>query len=212
MSSISRDTLEKSRLFLTQAQEGAALEDRLKVAANLEAAIVMGRSITFHLQKEYSHNPDFKQWYGRHQTEMQNDHLLDYFNERRTYIVHKGAISIGRHISLSASAHVFFSGQAEIKVIRGKPWYRRSPKIIWEDIRRTLIRPIRKSINQWHQRQELARKRADALKQSRTVVTDDDYYFNHTIWGKRPAFELVSEYLDKLELIVVDAETHFDNT
>lgn len=50
--SVARHTLEQARDFL-RLSDGLIESDREASAALIEAAIVFGRSITFHLQKEF---------------------------------------------------------------------------------------------------------------------------------------------------------------
>jgi hypothetical protein len=48
--------LDKARFFLAQAEKAEAAAhsgDRLPFVTNIEAAIIYGRSVTFHLQKNF---------------------------------------------------------------------------------------------------------------------------------------------------------------
>lgn len=63
--SIARETLEAARLFAKQAD--AAGNDIMGFRHNLEAAIVFGRSVTFHIQKEFTRHAGFDKWYSEQQ-------------------------------------------------------------------------------------------------------------------------------------------------
>lgn len=200
--SIARKTLAQARFFVEQA-ELSGVADRKAFEAYLEAAIVLGRSVTFHIQKEYGDKLGFKSWYSTLQTTMKADPVFSFFRDRRNFILKQGPAGIYRVVSLSAQAAAVASvGTLEVRVIRAKPWYRRGLKILWEDFRAAVVRPIHK----WRQRRELARRRARAQS---VEVTDDNFYFDEPAWRDRPAVELLREYLDKLGTIVDEVETRF---
>jgi len=202
--SVARRTLAKARFFVDQA-ELVGIADREALEAHLEAAIVFGRTVTFHIQNEYCHRPGFKPWYSVLQTKMKEDSIFRFFLNTRNFILKEGPVGVGRVISFSGQVTVVPSVSAEVRLIFGKPWYRRSLKILWEDLRAEVLRPIHK----WRQRREIARRRARAQQQLGAKATDDNFYFHDSAWSARPALELLREYLTKLEAIVDEAEARF---
>jgi hypothetical protein len=52
----------------------------------LEAAIVFGRGVTFHLQKEYRRRPAFECWYCDQQSIMEADPIFKFFRDTRNFI------------------------------------------------------------------------------------------------------------------------------
>jgi len=210
VNSISRETLEKSRLFLNQAQQAVITGERFKFIANLEAAIVFGRTVTFHIQKEYTHQTKFEDWYGSHEQAMKTDPLMRFMLENRNYVLKEGQVEVIRLISLNISVKfASFTGGIEVDVIRGTPWYRRSPKIIWEDIRTTVNQFLRINKLNWLQNRTVAQKPPKTPENTKSISNKSNYFFSDTRWQERPALELVSDYLDKLEIIVDDAESVF---
>lgn len=205
--STARRTIRKARLFLVHAEQ-ARLKDREALEANIEAAITFGRSAVYHLYKQYAHMPVFRPW-RKHilGPKLEADPLIHFLTKSRHLIVHEGPVGVRRviSVSMSASVHAYASGAADVQFVRAKPWYRRSPKIFWEDVRAAVMRPIRR----WRdRRRELARRRARAARQSTTKVSED-FYFDDSQWSSRPALELLREYLDKLEQLVAEVEGKF---
>lgn len=91
--SVARNTLGKARFFLNQA-ELCETSDREAFEAYLAAAIVFARSITFHIQKEYRHQPNFENWYSHHEAKMRDDPICKFFIEKRNLIVKEGIPSL----------------------------------------------------------------------------------------------------------------------
>ena len=124
----------------------------------------------------------------------------------------KGPVDVHKVITASARAIAVVSVVVEARVIRGKPWYRRSPTILWQDFHAAMMRPIRK----WLRHHEIARQRAQDQEQPSRQATEcfyfDDPQWRHRLapeWRNRPALELLREYLDRLEEIVNAAEAKF---
>lgn len=59
-------------------------------AFELCAFIEAARGITWAMQKEYSNNPKFKEWYSEKQKEMSKDQLFKFFTNKRNAIVKEG--------------------------------------------------------------------------------------------------------------------------
>lgn len=204
--SVARLTLEKARFFVDQA-ESAGVANRLAQQNNLEAAIVFGRSVTFHIQKEFAHHLGFDPWYAVQQKAMKADPLLDFFLATRNYILKEGPVALQRTIQLSASGEVHASGYLEVHIIRGRPWYRRSPAILWADLVADIGRPIARW--RWIRQQARVVKMRLAKQNRQTVEVRDLLHFEQSPFNDRQALDLLRDYLDKLESIVNEAEEIF---
>ena len=86
-----REVLEKAIFFLELARHSAR-QERKHFERFVEAAIVFGRSVTFHLQKEFAQHPDFSSWYAGQQELLRNDDLCRFFVERRNFILKEGPL------------------------------------------------------------------------------------------------------------------------
>lgn len=210
--STARGTLEAARFFLEKA-ELTGISDRKPFQWYLEAAISVGRNVTWHIKKEYSHQPGFQAWYSGHESMMAADPIFSFFRDTRNFIVKEGPVGVHRVVHLSGVVTATGDVTVEVRVIRGKPWYRRSTKIIWEDLRASVLQPLHK----WRRRRALAQRRrarakrklAQAHADESTSEAIDGFYFDEPEWKDRPALELLREYVDKLEAIVEDAEARF---
>lgn len=201
--SIARRTLRKARFFAEQAEQ-SKVGQREAFEAYLEAAIVFGRSVTFHIQKEFTCKEGFDDWYSSHQNKLTNDSVAKFFLERRNFILKQGPVNIHKIIIAEFHDTLNVSCTVEAKVIRGQPWYRRSIRFLWSDFKM----PFVGWINRRRQRRQLERTRAKASQEPESKLTDE-YFFLDQEWPKRPALELLNEWLDKLEIIVNDAERKF---
>jgi len=198
-----RIKLEQARCFISQASQ-AKPEEREKLVNNLEAAIVLARSVTFCLQKDFHDKPGFDTWYSAKQAIMRQDPLFSLFVDKRNYVLKEGSAGIRKTVNVEISLTSGVSDFVTCKVIRGRPWYRRSLKILWKDFRASIREPIR----EWMWKREMRRK-AKRKKPASTVKVSEGFYFDDPDWGKREIFDLFREYLDKLEQIVAEAEKTF---
>ena len=201
--SIAAQTLGRANFFLDYA-EAYAPSDRRAFEHFLEAAIVYGRSVTFHLQKEFSKYSGFDDWYREKQEEMGKDPLFRFFLDKRNYILKEGPVSIQKTIAVTISETIVVSDFVEVQVIRGKPWYKRGPKILLEDLRAPLLQKYRR----WKYERELARRRKIRNAQQQTEVSEI-LHFEEPEWRSRPATDLGREYLRKLTAVVNEAEMRF---
>lgn len=141
---LARFKLEQAHFFKTRALESISLQHREAFLNFFEAAIVFARSVTLFLQKEYRHTSDFNSWYSIKQELIREDPICKFFLNKRNYLLKEGSAGVYRLVPLTAKAKIGFSGFAELSVIRGQPWHRRSLKILWEDLRTTITKPIRR--------------------------------------------------------------------
>lgn len=196
--------LEQARFFTVRASEVIPAQ-REAFVNFIEAAIVFARSVTFCLQSEYRHKPDFDRWYLGKQEAMKKDPIFAFFRDKRNYILKEGSASVHKAVSVAIEEHVGVSDFVEIKVIRGQPWYRRSPKILWEDFRVAIMKPIRR----WLWQRETKRRHLQLQKQSKVEVTES-LFFDEPKWRDCPACDLLQEYLNNLEQIIAEAEIRFN--
>lgn len=211
MASTTRVVLEKARFFLAQAEAAEpaahASADRIPFLANIEAAVIYGRSVTFHLQKEFSNQSEFAGWYAEVRERLRANPRFRFLVETRNLILKEGPAPIYRTVQVTA--HLPAMGQMTVNavVIRGRPWYRRSPRISYEDARAKALGPV----SRWKQQRDMLRRRQAAMRQQATPApsVSDGFYFNEPAFATVPVREIVREYLDELETIVAGAETRF---
>jgi len=199
----SRIKLDQARLFISQASQ-AKPDQRDILTTNLEAGIVFARSVTFCLQKDFHDKPGFDAWYSSKQDLMRQEPLFKLFLEKRNYVLKQGSAGIHKVINLEAAETITLSEFARIRVIRGRPWYQRTLKILWEDFRASIREPIREWMWKRKMRRKPKRKRPPS-----SVKISEGYYFDDPAWENREIFDLLREYLDKLEQIVAEAEKTF---
>jgi hypothetical protein len=198
-----RETLDKARFFLTEA-ENAGLDDRKRLERMIEAAIVFGRSVTFHLQKEFAHVDGFSNWYVEQQRKMREDPLCVFFLEKRNFILKEGPVPIGKTITVTMTEAIAVSSSFSARVLRGKPWYRRHPRILVQD----LLRPMREAWSDLKVRQT-RRRRRQAFVDAAQSQAQEYLHFDDPDWKARPALDVLDEYLEKLKPVVDEAEEKF---
>jgi hypothetical protein len=202
--STGRQTLERARFFLAEAR-GTSIDDRKRLLHFLEAAIVFGRSVTFHLQSQYAHEPGFDSWYTQQQTELKKDPLSRFFLEKRNYVLKVGQLVIGKHVDMHIQSTVHLTTSVSVVVVRGQPWYRRSPRILIAD----MAYPIRQQLHAWRARRRQRVDRDSAAECSGRVTLTESVRFADEAWHHRSALDLLSDYLARLEPIVAEAERSF---
>jgi hypothetical protein len=197
--------LEQAQFFTARASE--AIPAQREAFVNfIEAAIVFARSVTFCLQSEYRHKPDFDSWYLGKQEAMKKDPIFAFFRDKRNYVLKEGSADVHKVVSVSIEEHVALSDSVEIKIIRGQPWYRRSPKILWEDLRAAIMKPIRR----WLWQRKTKRQHLQLQRRPKVVEVTESFLFDDPKWKDCPASDFLQEYLNKLEQIVAEAEIRFD--
>ena len=203
MASVAAVTLLKARFFVEQANR-ADPNDRAAFTNYLEAAIVFARSVTFHLQKQFATAAGFNEWYAKQQKRLAEDQLSRFLLHQRNYVLKEGPVTIRRIVEVEMTTSNHIAGSFSVRIIRGKPWYRRSPKILFEDA----IDPVREWLHEWRQRRA-ASNAAHAHRQTPSSAVRDALYFNDSEWAETPAIELLRRQLDLLEEIVRAAEARF---
>ena len=209
--------LRRARFFLGEAQ--AMIEvDRVKLDHYLTAAVVFRRSAYHYLETaaDPASPKAYRSWFGAKQLVIKADVLLEHFRDLRNTEIHARRVPLSRHVSVSLNAVLTTSAYGEARVIRGQPWYRRSPGILWEDARATVLRPLRRwryRLSRWAWRQRASigerveRIRARFRKPAKVSVME--FFFDDPEGLSRPAVVLIDAYLSRWEAIVVEAETKF---
>lgn len=195
-----RETLSASRLFVAQAAQ--ANDDIAAFRYNLEAAIVFARSVTFHIQKDLNKRPGFDTWYGAWQERLGKSGLARYFLEKRNFVLKQGRVGLRQDATVHIHSGLELRAELGVTVIRGQPWYRRRPAVLWDDLTWRL--------RQWlAKRRETARRRRSAAQPSVSNVRTSLHRGFVDFRSDEPALKVFAEYLDVLEELVVDAETRF---
>ena len=200
---LARSKLQQARFFLEKATIEKAAGGRDSMLYLIEAAIVFGRSVTFCLQKDHKHKMGFDRWYSEKQEAMKSDPVFVFFRDERTYILKKGRSSIHKVVSIGIEASISSSVYVEARVIRGRPWYSRSFKVLVDDLILTIMNRYRR----WLHNRKI--RRQQRLRQRPRTEIHEDVFFDDPKWENRPALQLLKEYLDELEMIVDEAGVRF---
>ena len=204
MQSTASLTLAKARLFLEQARR-ADRNDHHAISTNLEAAIVFCRSVTFHLQSQFAHAPGFDAWYAEQQNILREQRLSRFLLEQRNYVLKVGPAIVNRIVGVSITESAMMHGEITVEVVRGKPWYRRSLKILFED----LVYPLRQRIRLWRERRRWRAAAKKKAAESAGIITTDELHFADAEWKELPAIQLIEQQLAVLANIVAEAEARF---
>lgn len=134
---IAREAIEKARYFLSQAEiaerDPEISRAQLPYIANLEAAIICGRSTLDHLKNEFASKSGYRQWHDAEWRRLETYPLFIFLTDRRHWIVHRAAENVSLTFNVSIVMSASLSVVCDATVIRGQPWYRRPPKILWRD-------------------------------------------------------------------------------
>jgi len=198
-----RETLDKAQFFVAEARE-VSFEHRPRLERFVEAAIVFGRSVTFHLQKEYSRVDGFEEWYAAQQESMRADAVFGFFLHKRNFILKEGSLPVRRAISISVTEVAAGSVSVSAPVTRASPWYRRGPGILLDHA----LRPLRTLAFRWtvgRGRRRQSKVVQPPSSSEATVVV----HFDDPDWGGRDALKLIEYYLASLRPIVEEAERRF---
>ncbi|MBA2373027.1 MAG: hypothetical protein H0V74_02335 [Chloroflexi bacterium] len=216
-----RIPLERAQYFLARAERLTATERR-EFDNDLQAAVVFGRSVYHYLQSlaaPANADAGYRAWFRSKKTTLAADPVLEYFRRERDLTLKERSKGVQRRVSMTGHAQLHVSGYAEMTVIRGAPWYRRSPSIVWQDTWATITRPLKR----WLHRiaEDLKRRRRNLRgrmsawqarrRAAREVPSVREFYFaDADPEGKdRPAVDLVREYLTRLEVVVRESEASF---
>lgn len=196
-----RDTLRAAEFFLQRAEE-VGFDDREVLRRYMAAAIVFGRSVTFHLQKEFAHADGFAQWYETEQQNMRADEVCRFFVEARNLTIKEGLLPVNQATDVTINVPVAMSVAVAMKVKRASPIWRRRPRIIWQDVLRVIAEASRKA------------KALFGPSQSRptgagSIKTVQRPFFDYPDRRGDSAFVVVRQYLTTLDDVVRRAEEKF---
>jgi len=216
-----RIPLERAQYFLARAERLNATERR-EFDNDLQAAVVFGRSAYHYLQSlaaPANADAGYRAWFRFKWTTLAADPVLEYFRRERDLTLKERSKGVQRRVSLTGRAELHVSSYAEMVVIRGAPWYRRSPSIVWQDTWAMITRPLQR----WRHgiAEDLKRRRRNlrgrvsawqarrrAAREVRSVL--EFYFVDVDPEGKdRSAVDLVREYLTRLEGVVLEADAAF---
>jgi hypothetical protein len=204
--SVARETLETATFFLAHA-ERVGYEDREALQRCASAVIVFGRSVTFHIQKEFGNDPAFSSWYERVRERLGSDRVCAFFLEARNVVLKERLLEVNQEVSITLGSTVELDSALEVKVIRGSPWYRRRPGILWEDFRRSLLSALRRRWSPVPNR--LRRKRGLKRHLDTSQSTEIARRFFMEPFPDDSAFDLLHHYLDAMARVVDEAESRF---
>lgn len=203
MQSIAQGTIAKARILLNQAR--VAVLEWPVFEANFEAAIVLARSVTFHVQKEYAHAPGFEAWWSDQQAALAGNPLARFFLETRNYILKEGPPALMMLATVQLEGGIMPTGTVSVRAIRSQPEEGGESAAEPADE----IEPAADKSSPPHKRSQ--REVLHELTQMQEVPgTASAYYqFFDTQWGAQDATQLLSEYLDVLERVAIAAEDRF---
>lgn len=204
MKSTASLTLSKAHTFLEQAQR-ADRNDYHAISTNIEAAIVFCRSVTLHLQKQFAHVAGFDTWYEKQREALRGQSLGRFLLDQRNYVLKVGPAVIHRIIGVSIAESVVARDELTVRIMRGQPWYRRSPRVLLGD----LVYPLLQQIRIWRERRlwKIAAKKR--LQPTTGIMTSDDLHFDDEEWGALPASQVIEQQLTILAKLVSEAEANF---
>lgn len=208
MVSSARDTLNAARRFLRQAGT-YGVEDPEGFAHNVNAAIVFGRSVTWHIQKDYKHDGGFDEWYAGERKVLTQEPLCRFFHESRRIISHQKLTATRRRYSLLLEDGIILMEGHDAEMFIVRPWNRRSFREHWEGVLRRVRKPLTACRIRLH-RQIRATKERWTRWTRRDVGGSVNLFFDDPAWNETPAFDLVAQYLDILEGVVSRAEKRFE--
>jgi hypothetical protein len=187
---------------------------------HLQAAIVFGRAVYHYLQslaEPSGSDAGYREWFRAKSTAMKADPVLEYFRASRDLLLKERHVPAQRRIFGTGSVAVSHSMHGEGRVIRAQPWFRWRVRILWQDAKATVTRPVQR----WRyrlgeavkQRRRAVGQRVEAWRarwrNRRVVPTVREFYLDDPEGLDRPAVDLVRTYLDRMEAIVTEAETRF---
>ena len=154
------------------------------------------------MQKDLNHHPEFEVWYAPKKDALARNTTARFVLESRNVILKEGPITIPKETLLSLEEGITLSDTVEVKVVRGNPWYRRSPGILWDDFCADVLRPLKARLRKFVPIRQSQQNRTSV--QSATIV--DRYYFDADDLRHVAAFEVLDEYFALLDEILKDWE------
>ena len=160
-------------------------ENRQRFKYNLSAFLSATRSVTFVLQKEYSKNPKFKEWYSKKQKWMEGDALFKFFVGKRNYVLKERLIDPQAEISITVDV----VGVASISV-------------------ETEVRDAEGNLKDYEYSEPPAKPKPASKPNSREE-TKYKWFFKDWQETDEDVITLCERYLKELKIIVEEAESKF---
>jgi hypothetical protein len=212
MTSVARGTLNKARLFRNLASRAQAESDNETFEASLEAAIVFGRSVTFHLQKEFNATPGFGVWWEEQRNLLGNDPPARYFVELRNSILKEEPPLVRPTVFASFRSSLKVTSRVTARVESNEGRVLRA----WRTIRFS-TRKVKSNFGhrarRWYQRisSKIGSGYTCLVLKFRPPAPSPpaDFYFADSRWREKSALEYLDGYLARLEVIVTSAEMKF---
>src|SRR5262249_20840391 len=154
-------------------------------AHNINAAIVFGRSVTWHIQKDYKHRAGFDEWYEQEQQALRKNPLCRFFHEARTTISKVRLTAARRRFSLSLEGGVYLTEWLDAELFNVRPWYRRTLREHWQEV----LRRVRKPVSALRVRlRRQVRTFKERLAARRSFGGSVNLWFDDPPWHESPAF------------------------
>jgi len=155
--------------------------NHIEFRTNLNAFISLARTITWVMKKEFSKNPQFKEWYKTKENEMKKDDTFDFFKNIRNTVVHEK--SVGKIAIMTKLGTLTTNGSTLIPL----PKFDKDGNVKFHEIDKATIEGMP----------------ANYIKTTTTL--------QYTFDGKlgENAIDLCSLYLQKLKNIVTECHSRF---
>ena len=114
--SAAREKLLEAQYFLQLMRENSS--DRNAFKYNLSAFLSAARSVTFYMQKELKHTPDFEEWYAAEQEVMRRDPLMPFFLEARNVSLKQQHVPTRAQVDVTMTATATGRASVEMVIIR----------------------------------------------------------------------------------------------
>jgi len=194
--------MKMARFFCELAKMAARDGKHEDLTMHVQATIVFGRSVTFAIQKHFSHQPGFDEWYAEKQDCLRKNIVARFLLESRNIILKEGPIPMFKETNIAIHDSVTMVDSVYVKVVRGTPWYRRSARILYEDITRRLRQCLA------HLALRISTTPAPATIEPKATI-DERYHFDSPELVHRSAFEVLDDYLGLMATLVSEAQTAF---
>jgi hypothetical protein len=212
MTSVARGTLNKAWLFRNLAARAQTDSDHETFEASLEAAIIFGRSVTFHLQKEFKSTPGFSDWWEAQQNLLGNDPPARYFVQLRNSILKEEPPLVRPTVFASVRSSVKSTSRMTARVETNEGLGLRT----WRTIRfaprwaRTyLVNHVRRLNQRISTKTRSGFTRLVLRFRPLAPSPPADFYFADSEWREKSALEYLDGYLTRLEAVVTSAEQKF---
>lgn len=113
---LAEEKLEEAKYFLDKLV--GSTENERHVKFNVSAFLSAARSVTLYLQKEFHDNPNFQSWYISKQKEMKRDSLLEFFKEKRNFVLKEEYGKFRQHLGATIPENIHVAESVLVKLVR----------------------------------------------------------------------------------------------